>query len=304
MRSDAVKAAKEQLDKARSRKADADARLVAAKAGAASKAQTASDASEALAAAQASKASKDEALAAAGSDVAAGSRAADAAHAAFEPISSARDAAGAAESALADAKAAERAAADAEQSAADALKQAEKQADDAAAALRKASERADGLSIFGTADARAKAFAEGISDAWVAENERGLVSTVESLRAAYAKAAADKQASLEAYQAMQPELSEKKAAYEAARAAHAKATAELEKAQKGYDDIVAAERAEAETQAKIANAKHAKAPQAADQQATLVQTGDGDLILVIGGVAACSLGAAAISARRKSRTRA
>ncbi|MBL6463522.1 MAG: hypothetical protein JNG53_03935, partial [Senegalimassilia sp.] len=123
--------------------------------------------------------------------------------------------------------------------------------------------------------------------------------------AAYAKASADKQAALEAYEAIQPELSEKKAAYEAARAAHAKATADLEKAQKSYDDIVAAEKAETETQAKIANAKHAKADdKAADQQATLVQTGDGDLILVIGGVAACSLGAAAISARRKSRTRA
>ena len=303
MQDDMVKAAKAQLKAAQAKKDAADADLEKAKeANEAAEAQAAETAT-ALANARAAEEQAKNAHDAAVADQEQKQEAADAAEAAYKPIRALADARNAAND-KEDAAIAGKAQADAALDAADKAEQAALDAaDKAKLKARAAALRAGHLAPYKEKANRDAAFENGIQDEWVFENEDALVNAVENWRGIHAKNLVKLDEANKGLEDALPELAAKQAKYADATAAYNKASLTALAAQQEYDRILEAEKAAAEEAAqaeKLANAKHAKKePAAYGDGATLVQTGDGGLVLMMGGVAVASLGAGLIANRKR-----
>lgn len=253
------------------------------------------------------------ALTAAENDQAAKKQAADRANGSYS----------AAATAQADAESAQTAAAKAYQGSIDAANEAQAKRDAAQSALnlangaladaqaadkaklkaRAAQQRADNLAQFNVLQNRKDAFFNGIQDEWVIENEPALVDAVNEQRRIYAEAKARLGAFAKDLETALPDLSAKKAKHADATAAYNKASLATLEAQQEYDGILAAEKKAAEDAAqaeKLANAKHAKRDEVAlNNDARLVQTGDGSLLVMVGGAAVASVGVGLLANRKR-----
>ena len=185
------------------------------------------------------------------------------------------------------------------QQAEETLTQADVAKQKAQAALQTAKQRFDGLALYLSPAARATAFEDGVDD-WTRRNEPELAQKVDDARDAYRKAMDDKAAADDAYAKAKEAVAAKQAAYDRAQADYTKAGIATLAAQQEYDALVANEKAEAESNAKVSQAKHATAE---DKQAALAQTGDALFeygIVQLAGLAMMA-GSGAALARRKMK---
>ena len=303
MQDDMVKAAKAQLKAAQAKKDAADADLEKAKAAKETAEAQAAETATALANARAAEEQAKNAHDAAVADQEQKQEAADAAEAAYEPIRALADANTAAAGKVADAVATKDSAAEAAAKAKDAHDLALDAADKAKLKARAAQQRADNLAQFNVLQNCKDAFFNGIQDEWVIENEPALVDAVNEQRRIYAEAKARLDAFARDLEAALPDLSAKKAKHADATAAYNKASLATLEAQQEYDGILAAEKKAAEDAAqaeKLANAKHAKRDEVAlNNDTKLVQTGDGSLLVMVGGAAVASVGAGLLANRKR-----
>ncbi len=303
MQGDRVAAARAQLAAAQQKKDESDKNLAAAQKDKADAEAKANDADVALGEASDAMTAAGAALSAAKDDQAKKKSDADAAYARYDSIRVLDDANTAAAGKVADAVATKDAAAEAAARAKDARDFALDAADRAKLKARAAQQCADHLAQFNVLQNRTDAFFNGIQDEWVIENEPALVDAVSEQRRIYAEAKAKLGVFARDLETALPDLSAKKAKHADATAAYNKASLATLGAQQEYDRILAAEKEAAEDAAqaeKLANAKHAKRDEAAlNNDAKLVQTSDGSLLVMVGGAAVASVGAGLLANRKR-----
>ena len=153
--------------------------------------------------------------------------------------------------------------------------------------------RADAFAPYANGSAVDAAFNAGtFGNAWISENAADLELLLAKKKAVYDKALDNKRQAEAHLTAAEPGLAQKKAAYDKAVAQLNEAEAQLADAQAWYDRAhpVLSQTVQAEfaVEAKVAAAKHAKAPESAEQ---LAQTGDtiGEVFWV-GGIAFVAAG--------------
>lgn len=141
----------------------------------------------------------------------------------LSPLVAAHASLQAAQSAKYDAQSRLESAARAVRNAEQALNEACEKANAAQSEYRIAALRANHLALFADQLQRERAFSEGVTDAWIIENEQKLVATIESKRAAYGNAIVEYDSLNAKLKQAQANLEEKNAAYQKAKLDYDKA---------------------------------------------------------------------------------